>query len=78
MVVTVRYFAVLREQRGVASETIEVEPGTTLDALYERLFPASAAAKLPVSFMRNRISTKGRETLAEGDEIGMLPPIGGG
>lgn len=78
MRVTVRYFAVLRERRGRDEEEVEVEPGTTLADLYRSLFPPGPEGLLPVAFGRNRAYARASETLAEGDEIAILPPLGGG
>ncbi len=78
MQVTVRYFAVLRERRGCDEEQVEVEPGTTLAELYRRLFPPGPEGLLPVAFGRNRAYAPGSEVLSEGDEIAILPPLGGG
>jgi molybdopterin converting factor small subunit len=72
--ITVRYFAVLRERRGTDREIIEVDPGTTIAALYSRLFPGVG----PVGFVRNRAMVDGATPIADGDEIGFLPPFGGG
>jgi molybdopterin converting factor small subunit len=72
--ITVRYFAVLRERRGTDREIVEVEPGTTIGALYARLFPGLG----PVGFVRNRSIVDAATAIADGDEIGFLPPLGGG
>lgn len=75
---TVLYFAVLRERRGRDSETITVDPGTTLRQLYEGLFPPGPEGILPVGFARNREHASGSDLVQEGDEIALLPPLGGG
>ena len=76
--VTVRYFAALREVKGVEQETLEVEPGTTLGALYQQLFGATEYARLPVACARNREYARPKDAVMDGDEIAYLPPIGGG
>lgn len=76
--VKVLYFAVLRERRGRDEETIEVEPGTTLGALYLRLFPPGPDGALPVAHARNGAYASPADAAEDGDEIAFLPPLGGG
>lgn len=76
--VTVRYFAVLREQRGRSEERVEVPEGTTLAQLYARLFPPGPAGVLPVAFARNLAYEPGDTPIADGDEVAFIPPVGGG
>ena len=76
--VTVRYFAVLREQKRREVETVTVEAGTTVDSLYEQLFPPGPEGKLPVAYARNEAYVDGDEAVVDGDEIAFIPPIGGG
>ncbi len=76
--VRVRYFAALRERRGRDEEQVEVLPGETLGALYERLFPTGPEGRLPVAYARNHAYASATEVPEEGDELSFLPPIGGG
>jgi molybdopterin synthase sulfur carrier subunit len=76
--VHVRYFASLRERRGLSEEWVEVSPGETLGALYTRLFPPVGGLVLPVAYARNQEYASAEELPSEGDEITFLPPIGGG
>jgi molybdopterin converting factor small subunit len=76
--VAVRYFAQLRELRGLDEERVEVPDGTTLLALYERLFAAGPQGRLPVSYARNACTARADEVVEDGDEIVFIPPIGGG
>jgi molybdopterin converting factor small subunit len=78
MRVTVRWFAVLRERRGVESEIIEVEPGLTLAELYRRLVPPGPEGALPVAFARNLAYAEPSDRFDDGDELAFLPPLGGG
>jgi molybdopterin converting factor small subunit len=78
MVVRVRYFAALRERMGRDEQQVEVLPGETLGALYRRLCPPTADGVLPVAFARNLQYATAGELPEDGDEIGFLPPIGGG
>jgi molybdopterin converting factor small subunit len=76
--VTVRYFASLRERRGVQSEDIEFESGETLQQLYARLFPPGPLGTVPVAYVRNKSSSIGSQAMQHGDEVSFLPPFGGG
>lgn len=76
--VTVLYFAALRERRGRASEEIDVPPGTRVSQLYADLFPVGPEGRLPVAFARNGHYADADEEIAEGDEVALLPPLGGG
>ena len=76
--VTVLYFAVLRERKGLEAEQIEVAEGTTLDALYRSLFPPGPHGILPVAYARNQTYADRDEVVQDGDEVAFLPPLGGG
>ncbi len=76
--VTVRYFAVLREQRGRDEERVVLEPADTPATLYRRLFPPGPRGALTVAFARNLEYVSGDVELADGDEVAFLPPLGGG
>ncbi|MBX2796189.1 MAG: MoaD/ThiS family protein [Myxococcales bacterium] len=76
--VRVRYFASLREQKGVEEELVQIEPGERLVDLYHRLFPPTPQGTLPVAYARNLTYAQGDEIPEDGDEISFLPPIGGG
>ena len=76
--VTVRYFAVLRERKGVSDERVEVSPGTTLGELYRSLFPSPTGEWLPVACAKNHEYASADELVEDGDDIAFLPPLGGG
>lgn len=76
--ITLRYFAVLRELRGTDSETREVDEGTHVQALYAELFPNCARDGLRVGFAVNAQVVPPTHPLQEGDELALLPPLGGG
>ncbi len=76
--VLVRYFASLREHRGLEQETVELVPGETLRDLYHRLCPEPARGGLPVAYARNHAYASAGDLPADGDEVSFLPPIGGG
>ena len=76
--VHVRYFAVLREQRGRDEEALSIQPGETVGALYARLFPAGADGALPIMFAVNQQYVAATHVLCSGDEVVFIPPLGGG
>lgn len=75
MRVTLRYFAVLREQKGRDTEEMDVPEGTTAAAAY-RLACAPAAVR--VAFAVNTEMVPAHTVLRAGDELALLPPLGGG
>lgn len=75
--VKVRHFAVLRERRGCAEESVSVAPGTTVGALYLELFPPVGGV-LPVLYAVNLSYVTRDHLLADGDEVAFIPPLGGG
>ena len=77
--VIVRYFAMLRDLRDAGGqERVELTPGETVDALYERLFPPGPEGRLPVGYAVNREYVRAGCRLADGDEVAFIPPVGGG
>ena len=75
MRVSVRYFAVLRERRGVAREDVDLPEGTTAQEAYARM---CVPADVPVAFAINTEVAAGTTVLQSGDELALLPPVGGG
>ncbi|MCA9567579.1 MAG: MoaD/ThiS family protein [Myxococcales bacterium] len=75
MRVTVLYFASVRERRGRASETLDLDGPTTIGDLYADLLGADAPT---VAYTRNRVVCAPDTALADGDEVSFLPPLGGG
>ena len=82
--ITVRYFAALREQLGLAHERvgIEVDGASLADlmaALSRRHGAAAEALRSPrLRVARNRAFVDGNFLLSDGDEIAFLPPVTGG
>ena len=76
--ITLRYFAVLRERRGLESEVMEVQQGTTLSEIYAQVFPPGPDGPLPIAFARNQVYADADDVAEHGDEIVFLPPLGGG
>lgn len=75
MHVDVRYYAMLKERRGLDTERVEVPGGTTARALYEQLF---AEPRVPVQAAVAHAMVPLDTELHEGDEVVFLPPVGGG
>lgn len=83
MAITVRVlaFARLRDLFGFGERPLEVAAGTTIDDVWSTLAsakPDAAAMRGSTRFARNGIVTDGGAALADGDEIALLPPVGGG
>lgn len=79
MQVQLSYFAVLRDQRGLSSETVTTE-APTYRALYESL-AAEHGFTLPpslVSVAVNGIFGAMDDSVQEGDQIVFIPPVAGG
>lgn len=82
VMVRVLAFARLRELLGFGERIVSVPDGTTLDALWAQLaadIPALAALRASTRFARNgHLVDDGRAVIVAGDEIALLPPVGGG
>jgi molybdopterin synthase catalytic subunit len=81
MRVTVRFFGILKELTGRAEDTLDVPPGTTLDAVfrsYTERFETLGTRRPSILFARNQEFVKADQTLSENDEIAFLPPVSGG
>ena len=79
MNVTIRYFAVLKEKAGLASESWQTEAITAAD-LYRELreryrFPLD---EKHVKLALNREYRELSSALREGDEVVFIPPVSGG
>ncbi len=69
------YFAVLRERAGAPEEWLEVPTEATPASVYAGRFPQLA---LRVGYARNGRICPADTPLFEGDELALLPPVGGG
>jgi molybdopterin converting factor subunit 1 len=79
MQVRIQYFAVLREQAGVAEELVETRAATPAD-LYDEVRQARGLA-LPRSMLRVAVNDEFCEwsqPLREGDRVVFIPPVAGG
>ncbi len=81
MRVTVRLFAILRQQAGWRERELELPVGSTIEDAWRALValvPALSGSREVVRFARNRQYAEPTETLAEGDELVLIPPVAGG
>ena len=81
MHVDVRYFAIVRETIGQASERREVPAGTTAGQLFDALiaeFPRLERMRPLTMVMVNRHYVRDDHILQDGDEIALIPPVSGG
>ncbi len=79
MQVRIQYFAVLREQAGVAEELVETRAATPAD-LYDEVRQARGLA-LPRSMLRVAVNDEFCEwsqPLRAGDRVVFIPPVAGG
>lgn len=77
--VSVQYFALLREQRGLARETVSTMAATPA-ALYGELAPRHG---FTLGAERLRVAVNGdfatwQTSLKSGDEVVFIPPVAGG
>ena len=81
--VTVRVlaFARLRELLGFGERLVSVSDGASADELWAQLAagsPELAGLRASTRFARNGELIAGTTVLREGDELALLPPVGGG
>ena len=82
-VVTARVlaFARLRELVGFGERLVTVPDGTTVDGLWMQLAadaPQLAGLRASTRFARNGELVDASALLRDGDEVALLPPVGGG
>lgn len=81
MTVRVLAFARLRELLGFGARSVVVADGATLDQLWDQLARDArevGALRSSTRFARNGALADGVTALQDGDEIALLPPVGGG
>ena len=77
--VSVQYFAILRDQRGLAGESLSTGAGTAAE-LYEEL-RARHGFSLAAEHLRAAVNGEfvpWGAALREGDAVAFLPPVSGG
>ncbi len=77
--VAIRYFAILREQRGLATESLQTDAPDA--ATLYRTLQAEHGFTLPVDRLRAAINGDFKPwpaPLADGDEVVFIPPVAGG
>jgi molybdopterin synthase catalytic subunit len=82
MFVSVRLFAMLRERAGRDEVEVELPDGATvrdaLDAVGAQHGLAELLERMPVVMAVNREYASGDTSLAESDELALIPPVSGG
>jgi molybdopterin converting factor small subunit len=81
MALRVLAFARLREVLGFGERSIEIAPASTLDDVWRSLtagIPEAVRLRASTRFAHNGIIADGATRVADGDEIALLPPVGGG
>ena len=74
-------FARLRELLGFGERDVDVAPETTVEALWTQLVAAAqpaSALRASTRFARNGALVNGSVRLLDGDEVALMPPVGGG
>jgi molybdopterin converting factor subunit 1 len=79
MIVSVRYFAALRERRGLDAERLDTSAGSPSE-LYRELSARHNLQMDPslVRFAMNGDFVSPDAPLAEGAELALIPPVAGG
>lgn len=81
LTVRVLAFARLRELIGFGERAVRVATGATVEDVWTALVretPALAPLRASTRFARNGALAAPAEPLRDGDEIALLPPVGGG
>ena len=81
MRVRVLAFARLRELLGFGERELDLAAPATLDDAWRTLtaaIPEATRLRASTRFARNGVVSDGAAALGEGDEIALLPPVGGG
>lgn len=82
MTVTVRLFAMLRDQAGTGVIDVELGPDPTVGAVARRAASQAGIeqlmATLPVAMALNREYADADTPVVDGDELALIPPVSGG
>jgi len=74
-------FARIREVLGYGERDLEIAATATLEDVWATVtagWPEAAAMRPSTRFAHNGIIADGTAAIADGDEIALLPPVGGG
>jgi molybdopterin synthase catalytic subunit len=81
MRVTIRLFAMLRQQAGWREREIELPADSSVERAWRalvRMHPELGAAGETVRFARNGTYASPGDSLSDGDELALIPPVAGG
>lgn len=81
MRISIRLFAMQRQQIGSRQVIVELPDGATVGAAWEALaatYPIVAPAGPVLRFARNGVYADEAERLSDGDELAVIPPVSGG
>lgn len=81
MTVTARFFAIFRDRVGRSALSVALEPGATVEALWERIAterPELRDLRAVTRFAVNGDYATPDTALRDGDEVAFLPPMSGG
>ncbi|CAN5737049.1 molybdenum cofactor biosynthesis protein MoaE [soil metagenome] len=81
MKITVRLFAMLRQQAGWQERELDLQPGARVDDAWRALVdsvPGLASSRESVRFAVNREYADVDAPLHDGDELALIPPVAGG
>ncbi len=77
MIVTVKYFASLREQTGKAAEQLELDEGVTVRQVWERSAAAASGSESLLCAV-NMEYADWEDRVGDGDEVAFFPRVTGG
>jgi molybdopterin synthase catalytic subunit/molybdopterin converting factor small subunit len=81
MQIRVLFFGALKDVTGCAAQSVELAADADIGALYKQLegqHPGLKRHRASLMFSRNREFADDSARLADGDEVGLLPPVSGG
>ena len=81
LAVTVRLFAMQREQTGTRSVELQLSAGSTIEGAWAVLtdrYPVLGPSRPSVRFARNGVYADPATSLVDGDELAVIPPVSGG